>query len=178
MKDVQKADKSADKLGMFFRDICEEMDGFPISRMHQAISTPKYFAASVLPAISWEGMMNLGANIMYSVVYCTKDAPMPNFTDDVTKEINRKLDDFYAEQTAESNGYDGVLHTYGLKIVNGERFIVSVAKRTDIVELGGRLKKNLHVQSGNEATVMAKSYNNLIGLAISEARERVPGYVA
>ena len=169
-------DKSADELGLYFRKLCEEIDGLPINRMHQAISTPKYFVASVHPAISWESMANFGANVFFSVVYCTNNMPMPNFNEDITEDINNKLDGFCDEHMSKG-GYDEILENYGLKVVTGDTWLFSVAKQTKIVELGKELRKKHNVLKGNEATSMAGAYNEILSVNVRAMQERVPDYV-
>ena len=83
MKEGQEIDVNTDRLGMLFRDLCEDIDSVPIERMHQAISTPEYFAASVHQSIPQDSMMNFGANVFYSVVFCTKNMPLPSPTEPV-----------------------------------------------------------------------------------------------
>jgi len=177
MKERLYADKSADELGLYFRNICEGMDGLPINRMHQAISTPKYFAASVHPAITWEGMANFGMNVFLSLVCCAEDTIMPNFNDGVVEEINNKLDGFCENQESKG-GRDEIMETYGLKVVTGNTWLFSVAKRTDIMKTGKELREEYNILKGNEATTMAKAYNNILSVNVRAMQERIPDYVA
>jgi hypothetical protein len=144
--------------------------------MHQAISTPKYFAASVHPAITWEGMANFGANVFFSVVYCTNNDPMPDFSEKIVEDVNNKLDGFCEEQKSKG-GYDDILETYGLKVVTGNTWLFSVAKRNDILRLGKELREKYAVEKGSEATSMAKAYNEILTVNVRAMREKTPGYV-
>jgi hypothetical protein len=167
----------ADELGVFLQDIGEDIGASPAETMNMTISTPDYFAASVHQSITQERMLNLGANVLYSVIFCVKNMQVPNFDENIKEKINKHLENFRTS-AIKKRKYDLAMHNYGLMVSVGDTFVVSLARRVDIINYGSRLKEEYNVQDGNEGTAIAKTFNELIGSVIASTKETTPRYVA
>jgi hypothetical protein len=102
---------------------------------------------------------------------------VPNFDENIKEKVNKHLENFRTS-VIKKRKYDLAMHNYGLMVSVGDTFVVSLARRVDIINYGSRLKKEYNVQDGNEGTAIAKTFNELIGSAIASTKETTPRYVA
>jgi hypothetical protein len=166
---------SVDELGAFFKDIARELN--ILGGQKVTVSTPEYFAASVEQSIPENNMLNLGAYVMLTVVACVRNETLPQDVDDDTKrEITSILDKFYDESMRRGE-YAHSFSQYGLVVEKGDNFVFSIARRTDILQIGKKITVSHNLPVGSLGIRMANIYNNFIGSEIASVRESPRSYM-